>query len=220
MTQIRDVLTVAFVAMAALFVTAISASALDNPGFEVPDKGTGGWEYAPVGATWTFTPAKSGLSGPNGPWKCNSTSPDPLGDQFGYLQEISIISQDLSGLVTGATYTISFYESYRTAMSPSNDLAVVLDAGLGTEVTIYTNAGVANPTWEARQTDQFVAGKTSYALTFRATNPLGGDRSTLIDGVSLNALASPGPPTVSALTPLDDAFGVRVDSGLVVTFSE
>ncbi|MDP6525987.1 MAG: Ig-like domain-containing protein [Kiritimatiellia bacterium] len=220
MNQIRYVLTVAFVAVAALFVTAVSAGALDNPGFEVPDQGAGGHTYAPAGASWTFTPAQSGLSGPNGPWKCNSTSPDPLGDQFGYLQNVSTISQDLSGLVTGATYTISFYESYRTAMSPSNDLAVVLDAGLGTEVTMYTNAGVTNPTWEARQTGQFVAAKTSYTLTFSASNPLGGDRSTLIDGVTLNTLASPGPPTVSALSPADDAFDVRVDSDLALTFSE
>jgi len=204
----------------ALVLANVQAHALDNPGFEVPDKGAGGWEYAPAGASWTFTAAKSGLSGPNGPWKCSSTSPDPLGDQFGFLQDVSTISQGLSNLATGTTYTLSFYESYRTAMSPSNDLNVVLDAGLGTEVTIYTNAGVSNPTWEARQTAEFVATKASYTLTFRTTNPLGGDRSTLIDGVKVNAFASPGPPTVSSLSPADEALGVRVDTDLVVSFSE
>ena len=217
---IRGALTLPTLFAAALILAAGPAGALDNSGFEVPDKGDAGWEYAPAGASWAFTPAKSGLSGPGGPWRCNSTSPDPLGDQFAYLQRDSTISQDLTHLVVGATYNLSFFESCRTAYGSSNDLAVVIDEGLGTEVTIYFNAAVANATWQARQTDPFVAAKTSYALTFRTTNPLGGDRSTLIDGVTVNPLASPGPPTVSVLGPADDAFGVRVDSDLVVTFSE
>ena len=75
-----------------LFVSALSSSALDNTGFEVPDQGSTGFEYAPAGASWGFSATTAGLSGPNGPWKCNSTSPDPLGDQFAYLQRASSIT--------------------------------------------------------------------------------------------------------------------------------
>ena len=40
-------------------------------------------------------------------------SPDPLGDQFAYLQAVASISESLTGLVVGATYDLSFFEAYR-----------------------------------------------------------------------------------------------------------
>ena len=174
---------------------------LRNPGFESPDFGTSGWKYgvsggSPMtlaelaGAVWTFG-GGAGLSGPNGPWKANDTSLDPLGDQFAFLQGPATVSQDLLSLVTGNTYDLSFFESYRTQQGSSNDLTVILDEGLGTELTIYSSSAVINPLWEARQTDEFLATKDSYTLTFRTTNPLGGDRSTLIDGVELHLISEP-----------------------------
>jgi len=185
---------------------------LRNLGFESPDFGTNGWKYGVLGgspmtlgelavAVWTFG-GGAGLSGPNGPWKANNTSPDPLGDQFAFLQGANAtVSQDLLSLVPGNTYDLSFFESYRTGTSPSNDLAVILDEGLGTELTIYTNGDVNNALWEARQTDEFLAAKDSYTLTFRTTHPIGsGDRTTLIDGVVLNLVSSgaviPEPSTI------------------------
>jgi len=179
--------------------TAPVDGALDNPGFEFPDKGSGGWEYFRTmdageltAAVWTYTGAGPGLSGPTGPWKATDNSPDPLGDQFAYLQGAAAIAQDLTGLVAGAAYDLSFYEAYRVGQSPGNDLNVILDEGLATEITIYTNGDVNNSIWAARRTDAFVAAKASYTLTFRATHPLGsGDRSTLIDGVVLTRRSPP-----------------------------
>ena len=174
-----------------LFVSALSSSALDNAGFEVPDKGNPGWEYAPAGASWGFS-ATAGLSGPNGPWKCNSTSPDPLGNQFAFLQYDASITQDMSGLLVGTNYTVRFYEAYRTTKDPGNDLQVILDEGLGTEATIYSNADVTNATWAWRESDLFVAAKSSYTLTFRSTYPDGsGDQTTIIDGVSVDVVGVP-----------------------------
>ncbi len=203
--RIKTVLTLAAVAMA-IFLTAGSASALDNSGFETPDQGDSGYTnpYPPTGVDgWTFT-GGSGLSGPNGPWKCNSTSPDPLGDQFAYLQGAASISQDVTGLAVGVTYNLSFFEAYRTGQTPSNDLAVILDEGLPTENTIYYSGDVNNATWEERQTDVFLMAKASYTLTFRASNPLGsGDRSTLIDGVLVNVVdpMQPSPADGSTVPP-------------------
>ena len=159
--------------------------ALENTGFEAPDQGTTGFTYEPAGASWSFSAGSAGLAGPGSVWKCNSTSPDPQGDQFAYLQLEASITQDMSGLTIGATYKLSFYESYRTAMAQGNDLQVILDEGLGTETTIYNNAGVSSTTWVLRETSSFLAEKSSYTLTFRTTNPLTGDRTTIIDGVSL-----------------------------------
>ena len=87
---------------------------------------------------------------------------------------------------------------------------MILDEGLPTEVVIYDSNSVMNSTWEARTTSSFVAAKDSYTLTFRTTNPLGGDRSTIIDGVLVYDVLAPtvnvGPDmaTVSGLSiPLD-----------------
>jgi len=199
-SKIKTVLTFAF-AVIAVFLAVGSASALDNTGFEVPDQGSSGYQYNPVGGTWVFT-GGSGLSGPDGPWRCNSTSPDPLGDQFAYLQNSgSTISQDVTGLDVNYIYELSFFESYRTAMDGAgNDLSVILDEGLDTEIVIYNNPGVTNATWEKRTIDELIAAKTSYTLTFRTSNPLGGDRSTLIDGVVLTqtGISDPTYPDVDA----------------------
>ena len=167
-----------------------SSIALENAGFELPDKGGAGFEYEPSGASWTFS-AAAGLAGPDSVWKCNSTSPDPLGDQFAFLQRAASITNDVNGFQVDGTYTLSFYEAYRTQMSSGNDLLVVLDEGLGTETNIYSNTNVNNTTWILRQCDPFVAEKESYTLTFRSTQPLGeGDRTTLIDGVLLQSAIS------------------------------
>ncbi|MBT3295394.1 MAG: fibronectin type III domain-containing protein [Verrucomicrobia bacterium] len=181
------------------------AVTLENTGFETPDFGTG-WEYFKdmnagelSSAVWTFT-GGAGLAGPGSPWVCNSTSPDPLGDQFAYLQGGASVSQTLSGLIPGNRYYLTFSESYRTAMDPDNDLAVIIDEGLGSEDTIYYTSAVNNTAWETRQTEIFTAGKSSYSLTFRAIKPLaGGDRTTIIDGVVVVELPSDSPITFSNL---------------------
>jgi len=96
----------------------------------------------------------------------------------------------MTDLEVGAAYKVSFFEAARTwgggQPYPSgnrNDLRVIIDEGLDTEVMIYNNPDVDNITWEQRTSDQFVAIKPSYNLTFRSTNPRGGDCGTLIDGV-------------------------------------
>ena len=180
-TRTKTVSALVAVAMAVVILTTTSqaGAGLINTGFETPDKGTNGWSYAPTDATWAFA-AGAGLSGPNGPWKADNTSPDPLGDQFAYLQGVATIAQDLDSLGIGSTYNLSFFESYRVAMASGNNLAVILDDGLATEMTIYSTSNVDNRLWESRQTADFLAAKDSYTLTFRTTNPLDGDRTTLI----------------------------------------
>jgi hypothetical protein len=175
--------------IAMLLSSAVPVFALSNTGFETPDEGASGWEKPPSGAVWTFT-GGGGVGGPNSPWKCNSTSPDPLGDQFAFLQNSATITQTLSGLTVGGNYIIYFYESYRIGTSNSNDLAVILDEGLVSTSTVYYNSAVTDNTWQSRQSSEFMAEKDSYTLTFSTTNPLDlGDTSTIIDGVSANLIS-------------------------------
>jgi hypothetical protein len=183
-----------------------------DEGFELPDQGDAGFTYGPNGTPWSF--ANSGYSGPNGPWYCDSTSPDPLGNQFAFLQGVAAMSRTLTGLTIGGTYEVSFFEAYRTwAGFPSgNNLSVIIDEGLGTEVVIYNKFAVTNNTWQARTSSQFVAAKTSYTLTFRATNPLGGDRTTIIDGVKVTGNILSGDPETEIImtaTAATDPSGVE-----------
>ncbi|MDD2600416.1 MAG: Ig-like domain-containing protein [Kiritimatiellae bacterium] len=196
-------------AICGIFLAATSANALNNTSFEAPDKGDKGYEYAPAAASWVFSNIPSagrgaGLSGPNGPWKCDNISPDPGGDQFAFLQRDARITQDMSGLVIGGTYELNFFESYRTEKEPGNNLTVILDEGLSTEMMIYSNNNVTNRTWALRRSSYFVPAKTSYTLTFRTVNPLGGagDRTTIIDGVALNMV---DPPPVMYVKITNDA---------------
>jgi hypothetical protein len=143
-----------------------------------------------IQSPWTFTD-ESGIACPPSSWECDSISPDPAGDQFAFLQGAATISQEMTGLAIGATCEISFFEATRTAgrstpyYDGTNDLSVILDEGLPTEIVIYNNPSVANLKWGYRTTDQFVAAKTSYTVTFKATSPRSGDSTTIIDGVQL-----------------------------------
>lgn len=187
--------------MGVLVCAVTSAEALENTGFETPDQGSSDFAYTPANALWTFS-AKAGVGGPTSPWKCNNISPDPLGDQFAFLQNMATITQNMTGLATGGTYALSFFESYRTVKDPGNDLKVILDEGLPTELVIYSNNNVDSTTWILRQTAAFVATTNSYTLTFRTTNPLGSsdNRTTIIDGVYLTLV---NPPPLS-YTPISN----------------
>jgi hypothetical protein len=167
-----------------------------NSGFEVFDQGSNGYHYwgdmtesEKSEVKWTGL----NLAGPNSPWKANNNSPDPLGNQFAYLQNVTSFYQQISGFEIGHTYNLTFYESYRTAKPSGNDLSVVLDEGLGTEEVIYHTDSVTNTIWALRASSDFVASKTSYELRFRTTNPLGGDRTTIVDGTVFNHIAVPEP---------------------------
>jgi hypothetical protein len=179
-------------------------------GFEVPDVyntptiGTGflrPWLGDPIhGSPWTFE-GRSGLSEAVSPWICDNVSPDPLGDQFAFVGSATArISQEMTDLSLGAVYKISFFEATRTWGEGSpyyagwgNDLRVIIDEGLNTEVMIYNNSDVDNITWEERTTDEFVAARPLQSLTFRSTNPRGGDCGTLIDGVTLEIVSDMSP---------------------------
>ncbi len=181
------------VALIALAMTSANVAA-QSFGFEEPDQGDSGWAYATDLTGWAWTAVGgAGLSGPDGPWQCDSTSPDPLGDQFAFLQGVSSISQTVTGLTVGAWYEVTFYEATRTGYA-GNDLTVIIDDGLSSEVTINTSGIVDNATWELRTATAFVAENTSCSLTFRTTNPQDGDRATIVDGASIDEVPPPPPP--------------------------
>jgi len=161
-------------------------SSFQTPVIPTTGPAAGQWEKQPTGATWTFS-THAGIAtvrSDYGAWAENFFEKT---EQHAFLQWWSSISQTLTGLTIGRSYAVSFYETYADrGEGPGSKLSVIIDEGLSTEVTIYHNPNVSEKLWTQRLTTRsFIATSTSHTLTFRTTNPLGGDRSTLINRVSL-----------------------------------
>ncbi|RYX86527.1 glycosyl transferase family 2 [bacterium] len=82
-------------------------------GFETPQIGVGNYKYAPSGSAWTFGGVSLNGSGlvANGSGFNNPQSVE--GGQAAFVQGNGAISQKLTGLVPGKTYTISFVAAQR-----------------------------------------------------------------------------------------------------------
>lgn len=114
-----------------------------NSGFEVPSLGAGNYQYKPSGSSWTFSGASPNGSGlvANGSAFSN---PNVLqGDQAAFVQEYGTISQTISNLVPGTTYTISFSSAQRPGNAQTWDVkmddAVIRSYKLGKGVSIVND---------------------------------------------------------------------------------
>jgi hypothetical protein len=169
----------------------------DN-GFESPVQpandfktAAGGGNGDLAGSAWTMTGA-AGISRNRSGF--HNTMYASEGEQLGLIQNTGSFVQTVSGFVPGADYALSLLAMKRTnAGDGGNDLEVVLDAGLGTEVVLIDIEEVTYAAF-TEAAASFTAGKKSYTLTIRCTNPLGGARTTLIDNIWLNKLTKDPPP--------------------------
>jgi Tfp pilus assembly protein PilV len=171
----------------ALESVAGSMPTIGNLGFESPS--FSGWKYwhnmTSTEKTNTIWAAENlfVISASGGIWSASSAS-SPSGGRYAGLQLASSVSQAISGFEVGKIYRISFYEAYRVATLSGNDLGVFLDSS-----RIYYRASITDGTWRLRNTNTFVATQTAHTIRFQSTNPLGSDRTTLIDGISITPLA-------------------------------
>jgi len=97
---------------------------IPNSSFEVPSLGAGKHQYDPVGGSWTFSgdgssPTGSGLCG-NGSAFGNPNAPQ--GTQVAFLQAQGTISQPISGLIPGTTYTVTFSGGQRSGNAQTWDV--------------------------------------------------------------------------------------------------
>ncbi len=168
-------------------------SIADN-GFENPVQPANNWKQANgggggslAGAAWTIT-GGAGITRNFGAF--HPGLPAPEGDQFGLLQDVGSFSQTVSGFEIGAEYSLSLLTMRRISGSSQlgNNLQVLLDAGLASELGIININDVTFASFTELESAFFVATKTAYDLTIRSTNPLGGDRTTFVDNVWFNQL--------------------------------
>ena len=114
-----------------------------NCGFETPDLGAGNYRYNPSGGSWTFGGSPGNGSGivANG---SGFKNPDvPQGGQAAFVQRYGIISQPISGLIPGTTYTVTYSAGQRPGNAQTWNVNIdntVIGSGKpGTGITIVND---------------------------------------------------------------------------------
>jgi hypothetical protein len=132
-----------------------------------------GYQYAPSGATWAFS-SSAGIA---------AIGNAPQGSQVGFIDAVGSISQPLSGLVIGSTYTLTFSAAQRASgQNGGESWNVTLDGNIlgsfnpGPSATAYSDYSVT-----------FVASAATQNLAFAGTDLAGGDNMVMIDNVRLAA---------------------------------
>ncbi|MEX2215996.1 MAG: hypothetical protein WD768_17930 [Phycisphaeraceae bacterium] len=189
---------------------------LDN-GFENPVQpanqfeqasGTGGGSL--VGSNWAFT-GGAGITRNISPFQ-NGSIPAPEGEQHALMQGNSGMTQNITGFELGSEYELSLLAMARqSGATPGNDLEVILDQGLATQIILLDLAHVGFTSFTELTSPVFTALKQSYTLTVRTTlngGQLTGDRTTFIDNVWFNYVAVAVPEPATAMLALFSAAGL------------
>ncbi len=185
-----------------LLLTSHLHAQVAQPGFETPIQpglGFDGFEQANgtgngtlAGTAWTFSP-NAGISR-NGSAFQGSGETAPEGQQIGLIQSTGSISQALSGLVPGETYSVSLARRRRVLDSSppaATDLQVSVDGNL------IGGGQIQGNTFLDYTTATFVANSANPTLSIASTNPFGGDRTLFVDNVRVNSLGVPSAPTLT-----------------------
>ncbi|WP_197446286.1 S8 family serine peptidase [Tautonia plasticadhaerens] len=155
-------------------------TSLGGSGFEAPEAGAAGshgsFLYRPAGSPWSYS-GDAGVTA-DGSGFTAANPPAPEGDQVAFLQRNGRISQDVQVAEPG-TYRLRLKAAHRAnSRLQGHDFAVTVG---GVEVARFAPSDDAYRTFEA--TFALPAGASRVALV--GLNTLGGDRTSLIDDVSL-----------------------------------
>ena len=168
---------------------AASADIIGDPSFE--DVAVSGFAYNPTGSAWTFA-SNSGLAAGT-----FFTGSPPDGTQAAFIQsDVSSsgqITQMLTGLTLGTTYTFSFYATLRPGYLTNPIDVSFAGQDLGTFTPDST-------TFTFETTSSFVASGTSGVLSFLGTQNSGGDYNSAIDLVTLSVVPPAGTPVPEPAT--------------------
>jgi hypothetical protein len=175
-------------------------------GFESPNQGANTWEQANgtgggtlAGSAWTIT-GSAGITQNFSAFQ-NGNVPAPEGVQHALIQGTGSFTQTISGFLDETDYNLSLSAMARQSGQFGNDLEVILDLGLPTELTILDNPLITANSFTELTSSTFTAQKDSYTLTIRSSlngGQLTGDRTTFFDNVWFNQVttAVPEPSTI------------------------
>jgi hypothetical protein len=177
---------------------AITATNLNDSGFESPVLGNTQYQYSPTGTPWTFsspgTDVGAGITANNSGFTQDNPSA-PEGTQVGFIQGQGSISQNVT--FQAGTYSLSFYGAQRGFFQDSRQtFQVMVDANVvGTFNDLITTA------YTHLVTGSFTVTSGSHTVTFQGTDNFGGDNTIFLDQVVLSTNADEGTPyaqTISA----------------------
>ena len=156
----------------AAFAGSAHAASIPDGSFENLNFQNGQYVYNPTGSAWTFT-GGAGETGNQSAWGFQDA---PDGHVVAFLQTISSISQTLTGLVAGTTYTVSFDLAHRPNYG-LNQVSLSFDGGSIFSLTPTSDA------WTT-YTASFTATGTSGLLSF-STNDGRADNDSGLDNVRI-----------------------------------
>ena len=176
---------VLFTIACALADGAIAANlSIPNSGFETPSLGSGQFQYAPGGATWTLSNG-GGISA-NGSGFTLDNPNAPEGVQVAFIQGSGRIFQTVGGFSAGVTYTITFSAAQRNMGGSAGQTWNVQIGG----VVVGTFAPPASATTYADYSASFTTAAGSREVAFQASNLNGGDNTVFIDNVRITYAAT------------------------------
>jgi hypothetical protein len=192
----------------ALLATDARANLVLNGEFQSPTVGSGFQTFA-VGSTgitsWTVV---SGVANP-GSGSVDLISPTYFPSSDGVGQSVDLdgtgssnvtggISQSITGLITGATYTLQFFYANNPAGASSS--ANVSIGSLTTSITHSGSVGTSLATMNyTTGTYTFTALGTTQLLSFVSTDPSADQNGIVLDNVSINLLSVPEPASCAML---------------------
>ncbi|MFA7345436.1 MAG: family 16 glycosylhydrolase [Terrimicrobiaceae bacterium] len=153
--------------------------AVPNGGFETPNVGAASYQLRPAGATWTFTGYSYIQSNGSAFGAANAPDGTQTGVLQGYSGTLGSISQTVN--LNADSYTLSFQAARRG--SQVQPVRVSVD---GTVVGTYTPA---SSSFALMTTAAFTVAAGNHTITLAATDSTG-DKSSLIDSVSINVAGS------------------------------
>ncbi len=175
---------------------ALPAVTLTNPSFETDAGAANTYQYRNVPGTpitgWTSTAALtawgieqgtsatfSGVSGVTGLPNYNAST----NFKWAFIQQAQTVSQTFTAAVDGF-YTVGFADSGRTGTYGPLSVQVQLNGNAASSVFTSTQGA-----WTTRTSDSVFLTAGSHTLSFVFTNPLGGDKSSTLDAVSVTGFA-------------------------------
>jgi hypothetical protein len=151
-----------------------------NFGFEMPDIGSGSYQYDPSGGSWTFSGAPGNGSGLVGNGSLFGNPNAPQGVQAAFVQKTGTMSQAISGFTPGINYTVSFLAAERQHNAQSWNVSVN-----GVVIASFNPGSSATSYMPYMAT--FTATAATQTVAFVGTDLAGGDNTVFIDSVRITA---------------------------------
>ena len=183
-----------------------SQNLVQNSSFENPACGTGNFVYNPVGASWTFS-VSSGVSG-NGSGFTSGNPIAPAGSQVAFVQESGVISQTITGLTAGQSYTVSFYAAQRAGYFSSStyqELTVTLGSA-----TLVSGLKPSSTNYQQYTYTFTPSSSGNQTLTFTGLEPTSQDETVFLDQVMVT-------PTTTNFTPGLNSYVYQYTANLAAT---